>query len=137
MGSNLGALQHEGTGGHDGSLADVGIVEHGGSHADECSPPDGAGVHGGVVAYRHVVLNDGGSHIISDVYAGAVLHVDAVAHPYVGHVAAHHGIEPDGAFVAHHNVAHDGGVLAEIAFFSPFGGHSFDRFDKCHNVLVL
>jgi len=130
--TNLGALQHQGAGGHDGSLAHLGVVEHGGAHADEGTAADGAGMHGGIVAYRHVVLDDGRAYLVGHVHAGAVLHVHAVAHVYVGHVAAHYGIEPDGAFVAHLHFAHNGGVLAEVAFFAPFRCEAFHGFYQCH-----
>ena len=137
MWSYLGALQHQCAGGNDGSFADVGIVEHCGSHADECATADGAGMNGGVVTDAHVILDFGRSNAVGHMHAGSVLHVDTVAHVYMSHITAHHGVEPDGTFIAHHHFAHNGGILAEITFFSPFWGKSFYRFYQCHFSLFF
>ena len=56
-GGNLGALQHQGTGGNDGAFAHLAVVEQRSSHADECAVVDGAGVNGdGSVDVQDVVL---------------------------------------------------------------------------------
>ena len=68
------------------------------------------------------------ANFVGHMHAGAVLHVDTVADVHVGHIATHHGIEPDGAFVAHLNFAHNRGVLTKITVFAPFGCQTFDGF---------
>ena len=39
-GGNLCVLQHQGTGGNDGALTDLAVVEQGAAHADECAVVD-------------------------------------------------------------------------------------------------
>ena len=125
VGTDLRALQDEGSGSHDGAFTHHDVVEDGGPHADECAALDGAGVDGGVVTDGDIVFDDGGTYLVGDVHAGTVLHVHAVAHMDVGHIATDYGIEPDGTFIAHLHFAHDGGVLTEITVFAPFRGQTF------------
>ena len=111
----LGALQHKGAGGDDGTLPHLAVVEDGGTHAYEGTVADGAGMEGDVVAYGDVAAYTRGADVVGHVYAGAVLHVGAVADGDGGHVAAHHGVEPHRALVAQRHIAHQRGVLAEVA----------------------
>ena len=128
-GADLGVLEHQCAGGDDGAFADFAAVEQGGAHADEGVVVDGAGVDGDVMADGDVAADVGGAGLVGDVDAGAVLHVGAVADGDGCDVAAHDGVEPDGAVVAHRDVADDGCVLAEVAVFAPFGRKSFITFD--------
>ena len=126
---NAGALKHQGASGNDRPLAHLAMVEEGGPHADEGTVVDGAGVDGAVVSDGDVAADLGGTGIVGDMDAGAVLHVGAVAYGDGGHIASHHCIEPDRALVAQRHIAHQGGVLAKIAILAPAGRKSFVRFD--------
>ena len=121
----LGALQHQGTGGDDGALPHLAVVEDGGPHADEGAVADGAGMEGDIVADGDVAAYMRGADVVGHVYAASVLHVGAVANGDRGHVATHHGVEPHRALVAQRHVAHQRGVLAEIAVLAPTGRTAF------------
>ena len=59
--------------------------------------------------------------VVSDVDAGTVLDISAVADGNRCHVAAYDGIEPDAALVTHRDITDDGCILAEITVLSPLG----------------
>jgi len=121
VGWYLGVLQDEGSGGDDAALADLAAVEEGGAHADEGVVADGAGVDGDVMTDGDIGADVGGSGVVGDVDAGAVLHVGAVADGDGGDVATHDGIEPHGTLVTQGDIADKGGILAEIAVATPAG----------------
>ena len=131
-GGNLCVLQHQGTGGNDGALTDLAVVEQGAAHADECAVVDGAGMDGDVVADGDVIADVGGPRVVGDVNTRAVLNVGAVAYGDGGDVASYYGVEPDGAFVAHGYVADDGSIFAEIAVSTPLGRQTAVTLDECH-----
>ena len=92
--TNLCALQHQCAGSYYCALAHFGIVEHRCAHAYQRSAAYRAGMHGGVVAYAHVVFNDNRTGGVGNMHAGTVLHVYTVAYGYGSHVSAHHGGKP-------------------------------------------
>ena len=121
----LGTLQNKGAGGDDGAFANLAVVEQGGTHANEGAVADGASMEGDVVADGDVAADMRGAGLMRYMYAGAVLHVGAVADCYWGHVATHHGVEPHRALVAQRHVAHQRSVLAEITVLAPTGRLAF------------
>ena len=129
--------QHQRTGGHDGPVADDGMVEHGGAHADEGTALHLAAVEGDVVAHCHVVADDDGRLAIERVQAGAVLDVYAVADFDVMHVAAQDGVEPHRAVVAHGDVADDGRPFGEVAVLAELRGKVVEFLDDCHVLIVF
>ena len=65
----LGALQHQGASGDDGTLPHLAVVEQRGSHADEGAVVDGAGMYRDVVAYGHVAADMRGADVVGHMYA--------------------------------------------------------------------
>lgn len=115
----LGALQHQGAGGDDGTLPHLAVVEDGGTHTYEGAVADGAGMEGDVVANGDIAADMSRPGVMCHMDTGAVLHVGAVANGDGRHIATHHSVEPHRALIAQRHVAHQRGVLAEIAVLAP------------------
>jgi uncharacterized membrane protein (GlpM family) len=79
----------------------------------------------GVMAYGHIVANDGLGAFIGAVNNGAILNIHFISDANAVYIAPHHGIEPDAAIVAHYYIAHDGGIggnkaIASELWVNPF-----------------
>ena len=98
------------------------MIEQGGTHTDESSVANGAGMHCGIVTYGDIIANDGGTSGVGDMNARTILHVGAVADGDGSHISTYHSIKPDGTFITHSDFANDGGILTEITVTSPFRG---------------
>ena len=104
-------MEYEGSCGDDGAFADVCMIEHGGSHADEGAVVNGAAMEGDVMSDGDVVAYLECCFLIEGMETAAVLYVDSVADADVVDIASHNGIEPYGTLVAHGDIAYDSGVF--------------------------
>ena len=100
MSTHFGVLQHKSSGSHNGALTYLAVVEQRGTHADKGTRVYGAGMHGGVVPYRHIVTYIYGTCRVGHVHAGTVLHVDAIAYSDGCYIATYNGVKPHRTLVA-------------------------------------
>lgn len=137
VGPYLGAAEHYRSGCYKGSLADLCVIHHDGSHADKGIVMNLGAVDHHVVPDRYVVADLYGRFLIQRVEHRAVLDVDTVADSDGVHVAAQHGAEPDAALVAHCHVADYRGIVGDEAFFADFWDESSYRFYYRHGYWIL
>src|SRR5574344_224240 len=110
------------------------MVQKGGTHANQCSIMDGAGMNSGIVTDGYVIADDCGTCAISDMTTTAVLYIGAIPDGDRCNIATYYGIKPYRAFIAHCHFANYCGSLTEIAITSPFRSETFYTFYLCHIV---
>ena len=125
-------LQDQGTGGHDGTVADDSVVQNGGPHTDEGAAFHFATVQRDIMSYGHVVTDDDGGFAVKRMQARAVLDVHAVADFDEMYVTAQDGVKPYGTVVAHGDVADDGCPFGEVAVLAELGSQVVEFLNQCH-----
>ena len=119
--TNLCVLQYQSTGSNDRPLANLAAVQQRRSHTDKGAVVDGTGVDSDIMSDSHHIAYMRRTSVVSDVDAGTVLHVSAVAYSDWCYVATHDGIEPNTALVTHRDITDDGCILTEITVLAPLG----------------
>lgn len=88
-------MQHHGSSGYDGSVADDRAVEHCRPHADECAVAHRAGMYSSIVSDGDIVADGASPFSVGYMDAGTVLQVGAVAKRDAVDVGAYDGAKPD------------------------------------------
>ena len=124
--------KHESTSSDDCALANDGVVEHSGTHADEGTVQNRATMKGNTVSDSDILSNIYRRCAIEGVHTGIVLDVAAIAYLDIMNIASKDGAWPNGDIVAQSYFADDNGTVCQIAMPSEFGFKVFDGFNDCH-----
>lgn len=79
---------------HYSTFTYVCAIKYGATHTNKATFTKRTGMHSGIMTDCNVILKDGRTSGISDVYHSAILHIAAVSHSDRSHIASHHSVKP-------------------------------------------
>src|SRR6185312_3690901 len=106
---------YHGSGGDDGTSADLCVIQDHRAHADEAAVAYGAAVERNRVAHRDPVAHVYAVFVTHAVQHAAILHAAIFADANGKDITTNHGVHPDAGIFANLNIANDLGGLVDIA----------------------
>ncbi len=131
MGRHASALKHQGPGSHDGSLANLTVIEQRRTHAHQSTAAHRSPVYRNLMTDGDIIFEHHRG-TVALVNTTAVLHIHPVAHPDGINIGTKHGIEPHATVATHHHISDNTRGLGEVTPLTPLRHLAAIRFDQRH-----